>query len=86
MITIIKVQFNDWSVNLYMRVQLSISDEMVKKLDYYSNKMCMSRSQLMNFLCGQGLMCLDKSMSMLSDVGEASSKILLDNTLKSFDE
>lgn len=66
-----------------MRVQLSISQEMLDKLDFYANKMCMSRSQLMNFLCGQGLMSLDKSMSLLENMGEKVSQDLVDSSLKS---
>ena len=66
-----------------MRVSLSISDEMVEKLDFYSKKMCMSRSQLMNFLMGQGLMSMDKSMSILEGMGENVSRDLIDNALNS---
>jgi metal-responsive CopG/Arc/MetJ family transcriptional regulator len=66
-----------------MRIQVSVSDEMLDKLNFYSKKMCISRSQLMNFLCAQGLMSLDKSMSLLENVGEQVSHDLVDNTLRS---
>lgn len=69
-----------------LRVYVSISDEMFEKLDYYSKKMCMSRSQLMNFLCGQGLMSLDKSMNILENMGEIVSHDLIDNSLKTLSE
>lgn len=69
-----------------MRVYVSISDEMFEKLDYYAKKMCMSRSQLMNFLCGQGLMSLDKSMNILENMGERVSQDLIDNSLKTLSE
>lgn len=65
-----------------MRVTISISDEMNEKLGFYSQKMCMSRSQLINFLTGQGLMSLDKSMSILESMGETVSQDLIDNSLK----
>lgn len=65
-----------------MRVTVSISDEMLEKLDFYSKKMCMSRSQLMNFLCGQGLMSLDKAMSVLDNLGETVSQDLIENSLE----
>lgn len=66
----------------FMRVTISISDEMNEKLGFYSQKMCMSRSQLINFLTGQGLMSLDKSMSILESMGETVSQDLIDNSLK----
>lgn len=69
-----------------MRIQVSVSDEMFEKLEFYSKKMCMSRSQLMNFLCGQGLMSLDKSMNILENMGEKVSQDLIDNSLKTLSE
>ena len=65
-----------------MRIQVSVSDEMLEKLNFYSKKMCMSRSQLMNFLCGQGLMSLDKSMNILENMGEKVSDDLIENCIK----
>jgi metal-responsive CopG/Arc/MetJ family transcriptional regulator len=69
-----------------MRVQVSVSDEMLEKLNFYSKKMCVSRSQLMNFFCAQGLMSLDKSMSLLENMGEQVSSSLIESTLKSLTE
>lgn len=69
-----------------MRIQVSVSDDMFEKLEFYSKKMCMSRSQLMNFLCGQGLMSLDKSMNILENMGEKVSQDLIDNSLKTLSE
>ena len=62
------------------RVAISLSDELFNKLDFYSKDFCMSRSQLMNFLIGQGLMSLDKSMFIMKNLGEISALDLSDSS------
>lgn len=62
------------------RVSISLSDELFNKLDFYSKDLCMSRSQLMSFLIGQGLMSLDKSMFIIKNLGEISALDLLDSS------
>lgn len=53
-----------------MRVQVNLSDEMVSKVDAYARKMGVSRSALCSMLVGQGIMGYDKSMDMLSFIGD----------------
>lgn len=53
-----------------MRVQVNLSDEMVVRVDSYAQKMGVSRSALCSMLIGQGIMSYDKSMDILSILGE----------------
>ena len=68
------------------RVSISLSDELFNKLDFYSKNLCMSRSQLTNFLIGHGLMSLDKSMFIIKNVGEISALDILDSSLNLLEE
>lgn len=52
-----------------MRVQVNLSDEMVKKVDGYAKAMGVTRSGLCATLIGQGIMTYDKSMNILENVG-----------------
>ena len=61
-----------------MRVQVNLSDEMVNKVDTYSSKMGLSRSALCCYLIAQGILGLDKSMSMLDTIGEKVGENLID--------
>ena len=60
-----------------MRVQVNISEDMVTKVDYYARKMGVSRSALCSILVGQGIMGYDKSMDMLSVIGDKLGDSLL---------
>ena len=51
------------------RLQTQINDEMLKKIDFYCQKMCVSRSNLCSMLIAQGLAGLDKAFSLMDDVG-----------------
>lgn len=53
-----------------MRVQVNLSDEMVGKVDAYARKMGVSRSALCSMLVGQGIMSYDKSMDLLTLIGD----------------
>ena len=52
-----------------MRLQVNANEQMVAKLDKYAEMMAVSRSALCSMLIGQGLMGLDKSCGILSDLG-----------------
>lgn len=57
-----------------MRVQVNLSYEMVGKVDAYARKMGVSRSALCSMLVGQGIMNFDKSMDLLTLIGDKESK------------
>lgn len=52
-----------------MRVQVSLSDEMISRLDYYANKMGVCRSALCSILIGQGVMGYDKTFEIADSMG-----------------
>lgn len=60
-----------------MRVQINLSDEMVEKVDSYAVKMGVSRSALCSILVGQGIMGYDRSMDLLSILGDKLGDSLL---------
>lgn len=49
-----------------MRVQVNVSDEMVKKVDLYAEQLGVSRSALCSMFIGQGVMSYDKAMDAMS--------------------
>ena len=67
-----------------MRVQVSLSDEMVERVDFYAKKMGVSRSALCSMLVGQGIMGYDKSMDVISIIGDKLGDSLLAE--KTFEE
>lgn len=60
-----------------MRIQVNLSDEMVSKVDAYATKMGVSRSALCSMLVGQGIMGYDKSMDLISILGDKLGDSLL---------
>lgn len=60
-----------------MRLQVNANDQMVAKLDKYAEMMAVSRSALCSMLIGQGLMGLDKSYGILTDLGERLGDALI---------
>lgn len=50
-----------------MRVQVNLSDDMVKKVDDYAKMFGVSRSSLSSILIGQGIMGLDKANEFVND-------------------
>lgn len=66
-----------------MRVQVNLSDEMVCKVDAYARKMGVSRSALCSMLVGQGIMSYDKSMDLLTLIGDkVGDSLLAEKTLE----
>lgn len=66
-----------------MRCQVNLSDEMVEKVDMYAKKMGVSRSALCSMLVGQGIMSYDRSMDILSVLGDKlGDSLLADKSLK----
>jgi len=49
-----------------MRVQVNVSDDLVKQLDEYANAVGLSRSALCGYFIGQGMFSLQKGLEMAS--------------------
>ena len=60
-----------------MRVQVNLSDEMCARVDRYAKSMGVSRSALCSMLIGQGIMSYDKSMDILTVLGDKLGDSLL---------
>ena len=60
-----------------MRLQVNANEQMVAKLDKYAEMMAVSRSAVCSMLIGQGLMGLDRSCGILSDLGERLGDALM---------
>lgn len=50
-----------------MKVQVTVSDEMVTKIDSYAKEMGISRSALCSVFIGQGVLGFDKAYKMVND-------------------
>ena len=50
-----------------MRIQVIMSDDMVKKVDAYASQIGVSRSSLCATLIGQGIMGFDKAYQIVND-------------------
>lgn len=49
-----------------MKVQVNVSDELVKQLDEYAKAVGLSRSALCGYFIGQGMFSLQKGLEMAS--------------------
>lgn len=63
-----------------MKVQVIMSEEMVKRVDEYANSMGVSRSALCAIFIGQGVMGLDRGADIVEN---AVNSGVFDNLLKS---
>jgi hypothetical protein len=61
------------------RVYVTLSDDMVDKIDVYRNQMGLTRSAFCAYVIGQNVMAMDKAMSVLDD----SAKRLIKTAEKS---
>lgn len=75
-----------------MRVQVNISDELVKKIDDYAKMMGVSRSALCSVWIGQSVMSYDKSLMMIEQMGDKigdrllTEKVIKEEAAKLFDK
>lgn len=71
-----------------MRVQVNLSDDVANKLDFYCKRMGMNRSALCSYFIGHGLLVTDKSMDIISGMGNAqiSGDDLMTKALEVFKE
>lgn len=65
-----------------MKVQVTVSDEMVNKIDKYANLMGISRSALCATFIGQGIMGYEKTYEMLDGLVEKELSKSNENKLK----
>lgn len=54
-----------------MRVQVNLSDEMVKRVDDYADKIGVTRSALCGFFIGQGILGYDNASTVLDSIAIA---------------
>lgn len=62
-----------------MRVQVNLSDEMVKEVDAYAKKMGVSRSAFCSMMVGQGVMNLNVAYKAVDVISEKMSEDILKN-------
>jgi len=60
-----------------MKLQINVSDVMVKEIDKYAKMMGISRSALCATFIGQGIMGYNKSFEMIGSMGEKLGDSLL---------
>lgn len=66
-----------------MRVQVNVSDELVKKIDEYAKIMGVSRSALCSVWIGQSVMSYEQSLTMIKQMGDKiGDKLLMEKVLK----
>lgn len=65
-----------------MRIQVKLSDEMVKKIDKYASEIGMSRSALCSYFIGQAMLGVEKAQNIVSEGLNESINKLSDNIVK----
>lgn len=60
-----------------MRVQVNVSDDLVKKIDEYAKVMGVSRSALCSVWIGQAVMGMDRSFQVVQSMGDKLGEALL---------
>ena len=51
------------------RIYVTVSSDMASRIDFYREKMGLSRSAFCAYLVGNGVMTMDKAMGLLDDMG-----------------
>lgn len=70
-----------------MKLQVTVSDDLVAQLDRYAEMMGVSRSALCAVFIGQGVLGYNKSFKVLDDIGQKlGDSLLVDKTMKSLGE
>ena len=62
-----------------MRVQINISEEMLRKVDEYARKIGVSRSSLCSVLVCQGIMGYERSSELLKLIGDKVGDYLIED-------
>lgn len=58
-----------------IRVNMTMDERLVAKIDRYADAMCMSRSALIAYFCSQGCFALDNSIETIKDVAKVSDDL-----------
>lgn len=72
-----------------MRLQVNVADDMAERVDFYAQKMGVSRSALCSVAIGQYVLGLDKGMDILSTISDKvgdSLTVDLDSTLQAYSQ
>lgn len=66
-----------------MKIQVNVSDDLVKQIDEYANMMGISRSALCATFIGQGVLGYNKSFKIIDALGQKlADSMLLEKTIK----
>lgn len=65
-----------------MRVQVNVSDDLVKKIDEYAKVMGVSRSALCSVWIGQCAMSYEQSFAIVRQMGDKLEQALKEQVLK----
>lgn len=66
-----------------MKVQVNVSDDLVKQIDEYAETMGISRSALCATFIGQGVLGYNKSFKIIDDLGQKlGDSLLAEKTIK----
>lgn len=65
-----------------MRVQVNLSDDLVKKIDGYAKVMGVSRSALCSVWIGQSAMSYEQSFAIVQQMGDKLEQALKEQVLK----
>ncbi|SFO36096.1 hypothetical protein SAMN04487831_1273 [Pseudobutyrivibrio sp. UC1225] len=57
------------------RVQVNLSDELLKKVDYYAEYLSVPRSTLCTMFIGQGVMGYDKGLDIIDSLADSMKDI-----------
>jgi hypothetical protein len=61
-----------------LKVQVTVSDEMVTKIDAYAKEMGISRSALCSVFIGQGVLGFDKAYKLVNDAIDTVTSDLIE--------
>ena len=53
------------------RIYVTVSCDMANRIDFYRQKMGLSRSAFCSYIVGQGVMTMDRTMGLWDDMGKA---------------
>lgn len=65
-----------------MRIQINLSEEMIREVDAYAKKMGVSRSAFCSMMVGQGVMNLNTAYKVIDTLGDK----LTDEVIKTLPE
>lgn len=64
------------------RIYVTVSCDMASRIDFYRNKMGLSRSAYCSYLIGQGVMSMDKAMGIADQIGSILTTKAVDEVTK----